>query len=113
LQARSGELIFISMLIEKSPSTVFTPFEDATSVLLNRKTRLYYNLNRTGTHIWQQIEDLKTVTLDDLVRAVCERFKVDDRSARHDLDLFTRELEEFDLVRLSRGQGAGVRDQGQ
>ena len=97
----AARIILISMRIEKSSSTVFTPLEDGAGVLLNLDTLLYYSLNRTGAVIWQQIEEGKTVTLDDLIRTICERFDVDEESARMTLSAFINQLEEFKMVRLA------------
>lgn len=62
------------MRIEKSSPTVFTQLDDGTGVLLNVETLSYYGLNRTGVALWREIEADKSFTIDDLVRATCERF---------------------------------------
>jgi hypothetical protein len=88
------------MIIEKSSSTVFTPLEDETAVLLNLETRYYYNLNRTGAAIWQQIEKNAQTTLDDLVLAICQQFEVDEQTAREEANTFLERLNQFKMVRL-------------
>ncbi|HKG23486.1 MAG TPA: PqqD family protein [Blastocatellia bacterium] len=87
------------MQIEKSPSTVFNLLEDKTGVLLNLDTLVYYSLNRTGAAIWEQIESEKQVSLDDLARAVCERFDIDEHSARQHLRAFVDRLVELQMAR--------------
>ena len=88
------------MIIEKSSSTVFTPLEDETAVLLNLETRYYYNLNRTGAAIWQQIEKTPQTTLDDLVMAICQQFEVDEQTAREEANTFLERLKQFKMVRI-------------
>ncbi|HET9531094.1 MAG TPA: PqqD family protein [Blastocatellia bacterium] len=89
------------MIIEKSSATVFTPLEDETAVLLNLETRYYYNLNRTGSLIWQQIESTTRTTLDDLVLAICQQFDVDEETARREAVSFLKRLEHFKMVRIT------------
>jgi hypothetical protein len=89
------------MIIEKSSPTVFTPLEDETAVLLNLETRYYYNLNRTGSLIWQQIESSTRTTLDDLVLAICQQFDVDEQTASREAVSFLKRLEHFKMVRIA------------
>lgn len=95
------------MIIEKSSSTVFTPLEDETAVLLNLETRYYYNLNRTGAAIWQQIEKNAQTTLDDIVRAICQQFEVDEHTAREEANTFLERLKQFKMVRLQTADALG------
>ena len=88
------------MLIEKSAPTVFTPLEDLTAVLLNLESRAYYDLNRTGAFVWQQIEKWQVLTLDDLVGAARERFQVTEDEARRHLRSFLERLERLKLIHL-------------
>jgi hypothetical protein len=88
------------MRIEKSAQTVFTALEDGTAVLLNLNTLFYYSLNRTGASLWQQIENTDAVTGDDLARAVCERFDVDEGTAWQSIGEFLERLEEFKMIRI-------------
>jgi hypothetical protein len=99
LREKSRKLIFSLMQIEKSPSTVFNLLEDRTGVLLNLDTLVYYSLNRTGAVIWQQIENEKRTTLDELARALCERFDIDEPSARQHLRAFIDRLVELNMAR--------------
>ena len=94
-------LFFILMRIEKLSQTVFTPLADGTGVLLNIDTLFYYSLNRTGAILWQQIEASSGLTLDDLLRPTCERFDVDEPSARKLITEFIEQLEQFKMVRVS------------
>jgi hypothetical protein len=89
------------MRIEKSSQTVFTPLADGTGVLLNLETLFYYNLNHTGSLLWQQIEAGNVLTLDDLLRSTCERFDVDEASARTLINAFIEQLKQFNMIRVS------------
>jgi hypothetical protein len=88
------------MLIEKLSSTVFTPLNDGTGVLLNLDTLFYYSLNRTGAAVWQQIESGESKTLDDLVDATCRRFEVNEDAARRDVGAFIDRLEQYKMIRV-------------
>jgi hypothetical protein len=89
------------MQVEKVHSTVFTPLADGTGVLLNLDTLLYYSLNRTGTAVWKQIDEKKTVTLDDLVLSTCNQFDIDQAGARQALASFVEELLRLKMVHLA------------
>jgi hypothetical protein len=89
------------MKVEKVSSTVFTPLEDGTGVLLHLETLWYYSLNRTAAAVWQLIEDKKVVALDDLIDSTCERFEVDHEEAQRTLRSFVEKLAEFRMVQLS------------
>lgn len=89
------------MQINKSASTVFTPLDDGTGVLLNIETRVYYSLNRTGSMLWKLLEEVQSVSLDDLVLLTCERFDVDEAKARIALLSFVDHLSKFQMIRFS------------
>lgn len=89
------------MVIEKASQTVFTPLADATAVLLNLNTLLYFKLNRTGAAVWKQIEEWQILTLEDLVRSTCERFEVGESEARDYIRQFVGRLEEFQMIRIA------------
>lgn len=82
------------------PKTVFTPLDDGTGVLLNLETLFYYNLNRTGVALWQEIDRSQAPTLDVLVAATCKRFDVPEDGARREIVAFVERLEEFKMVRI-------------
>jgi hypothetical protein len=88
------------MILEKSPQTVFTPLEDGSGVLLNLQTLFYYNLNRTGAALWQEIERSGQPTLNSLVDAICKRFDVTEDGARQEIIEFIERLKEFKMIRV-------------
>lgn len=69
-------------------------------MLLNLDTLFYYSLNRTGVVLWQELERGNPSTLDDLVRAICVRFEVDEDAAREEIGAFIGRLEEFRMVHV-------------
>lgn len=89
------------MQIEKASPTVFTPLDDGTGVLLNLNTLFYYSLNRTGAALWQQIEERRAVTLDELLQDARERFDVSEDAVRPLVINFIEQLENFKMVRIS------------
>jgi hypothetical protein len=89
------------MQIEKASPTVFTPLGDGTGVLLNLNTLFYYSLNRTGAVLWQQIEERRSTTLDDLLRDTRERFEVSEDALRPLVIKFIEQLESFKMIRIS------------
>lgn len=88
------------MHVEKSSLTVFTPLDDGTGVLLNVDTLFYYSLNRTAVILWKEIEANKSISADDLVPALCERFDVDGESASREIAAFVEKLEELKILRV-------------
>jgi len=87
------------MRIEKSKLTVFTPLDDGTGVLLNKETLLYFSLNRSGVALWQELDRSGPVTIDDLVRATCDRFDVSEEDAQKQIETFLNRLEQFQMIR--------------
>jgi hypothetical protein len=88
------------MPVEKSSTTVYTPLDDGTGVLLNVETLFYFSLNRTGAALWQELEANNSSTVDDLTRVLCERFDVDKDAARPEIDDFVKQLERLKIVRI-------------
>src|SRR5215831_15007228 len=100
LARNTHKVYFYTMIVEKSPQTVFTPLEDGSGVLLNLQTLFYYNLNRTGAVLWQEIERSGQPTLNSLIEAVCKRFDVSEDGARQEILAFVERLKEFKMVRV-------------
>ena len=89
------------MHIEKIGQTVFNALDDGTGVLLNVEMMTYYSLNKTGVHLWKLIDEVKSVSLDDLVMLTCERYEVSAEEARLTLLAFIDRLEQYKMIRLS------------
>lgn len=88
------------MRVEKLSKIVFTPLEDGTGVLLNLQTLLYYNLNKTGAAVWQEINTKPAPTLDEIAAAISERFDVEPDAALIDARAFIEHLARFKMVRI-------------
>ena len=88
------------MRIEKTAQTVFTSLADATGVLLNLETLVYYRLNATACALWQQIDSGLASTLDDLVFRTCEMYEVDLERADASLREFVTRLAEYKMIRM-------------
>lgn len=87
------------MQIEKASPTVFTSLADGTGVLLNLDTLFYYSLNRTGSVLWQSIEE-GVITLDELLRITGEHFEVGEEAARPLVINFIEQLEVLRMIRI-------------
>ena len=100
LHGNGTESILRTMLVERSPSTVFTALDDGTGVLLSLETLLYYSLNSTGVAVWREIELNSPRAVDLLVIAICKRFDVDEERARRGIVAFVTRLAEFKMIRI-------------
>jgi hypothetical protein len=69
---------------------------DGEAVLLHVKTGQYYTLNRSGTRIWQLIE--QHGTLDQVKHALCAEFDVDLATAQTDVAELVARLESKGLL---------------
>jgi hypothetical protein len=88
------------MQVEKLPSTVFTPLENGTGVLLNLSTLCYYSLNKTGVAVWKVLEENNAAAIEDMTKRVCERFEVSEDAAQIDLRAFVDHLARFNMVEI-------------
>lgn len=86
------------MRVEKSARTVLTQLDDGSGVLLNVDTLSYYSINRTAVALWIEKIPTKRPHLDDLVRALCERFAVDGDVARQETTTFVERLRELRIL---------------
>jgi len=65
-------------------------------VLVDSRARRIHATNRVGGVVWAGVE--RGATLDEMVREVVTRFRVDAQVARADVERFCRELEAAGLV---------------
>lgn len=79
-----------------SPNVVFTELDEAESVLLHLKTRQYFSLNETGTLIWKNLQEGKSV--GEIAAAVEQAYEVDGPLALHQVEAFLESLSEDRLV---------------
>lgn len=78
-----------------SNDAVSAELEDGT-VVLNLHTKRYYSLNETATFVWARLA--AGATVDALVDALLERYRVEPEHARDAASRVLRELEGHRLV---------------
>ena len=66
------------------------------AILINYETSKYYETNDTGTFIIKLLQGNKTV--EEIVKAVCAEYKVDQKTALADLNVFLDTLRKFELI---------------
>lgn len=54
------------------------------TVILNHKDGIYYELNQVGTFIWEQLKT-ERATLEELKKALLNEFEIDEEIAKSDL----------------------------
>jgi hypothetical protein len=69
---------------------------DGEVVMLDRESDVYYGLNEVGAHIWEQLEEPRTV--EELEGSTAETFDVSRVRCRDDVREFLGDLLESDLV---------------
>jgi hypothetical protein len=69
---------------------------DSEVAILNMKTTLYFGLDEVGAFIWQSIQNPQSV--DEICRAVINRYEVDKAQCWTDVLGFLNKLEEADLI---------------
>ncbi len=69
------------------------------TVLMSIDNGQYYGLSEVGARIWDTLEN--QVTLDDIVRHICEYYDVSENSCRTDTEKFLDDLISAGLVRTS------------
>lgn len=69
---------------------------DGEVVMLDRESDVYYGLNEVGAHIWEQLEEPRTV--DELEGSTAETFDVSRVRCRDDVREFLTELLDSGLI---------------
>lgn len=69
---------------------------DGEVVMLDRESDVYYGLNEVGAHIWEQLEEPRSV--DELEESTAEAFDVSRVRCREDIQEFLTDLLESDLI---------------
>ncbi len=77
----------------RDPVVMYTEIEHQ-AVLLDPRTRRVFDLNRTGTVVWDSIDE----GIETAVMRVVTVFEIDEASARIDVELLLRQLVEAGLV---------------
>jgi len=69
---------------------------DGEVVMLDRESDVYYGLNEVGAHIWEQLEEPRTI--EELEGSTAEAFDVSRVRCRDDVREFLWDLLESDLI---------------
>ena len=77
----------------RDPVVMFTEIEGE-AVLLDPRTRRMFDLNRTGTVLWESIDD----GIDTVVARIVASFEIDEISARDDVEALLQQLAGAGLV---------------
>ena len=77
----------------RDPVVMHTEIERE-AVLLDPRTRRMFDLNRTGTVVWESIDE----GIDAAIMRVVAVFEIDEASARNDVESLLRQLAEAGLV---------------
>ncbi len=75
---------------------VISSVMDGEAVLLDLKTEEYFILDKTGTRIWQLLEEF--VNFDTVIASMLDEYDVDEITVKNDLIWFSGELEKEGLL---------------
>lgn len=81
-----------------SNNQVSSNLADST-VILNHKDGLYYELNEVGTFIWGQLKT-EGATMEELKVAILEEFEIDEEKAESDINHLLKDLKNEKLVEI-------------
>jgi pyrroloquinoline quinone biosynthesis protein D len=86
--------------VHHSGDAVWRRYDDQVAVISLDASRVRL-FNTVGSFLWERCDG---ATLDQLVVAVCERFAVDEATARADVESFVADLVGRGLLRPAAGQ---------
>ena len=69
---------------------------DGEKVMMSIKRGEYYGLGKTGTFIWDNIEN--AIKIEDLIEQITEKYDVDKKQCIVDIIPFIRDLVEKELI---------------
>lgn len=79
---------------------------DGEAIIIDLSTGVYYSADNVGGFVWEQIE--AGGALGSMVDAVCTRYAVEADQAQTDVQAFTAQLVEANLVTVAPGDGEGT-----
>jgi hypothetical protein len=88
--------------IQPSPDAL-TAHLEGEAVLLHIGTKQYFRLNRTGAHIWKELE--AGATAERITQSLVDTFDVPRAEAEEAVNALLSELVEHKLVRESKDEG--------
>ena len=69
---------------------------DGESVILDQNSEVYYGINEVGSHIWERVEEPRTV--EELVESTSTAYDVSREECREDIEDFLTDLLDAGLV---------------
>jgi len=75
---------------------VLTEFENGEGILVDLKTKRYYQLNETALLIWKELE--KSRSLDEIAGSVVANYEVTPIKAKHCVEDLMKNLGEYKLI---------------
>jgi hypothetical protein len=71
---------------------------DGESVILDLDDGIYYGLNSSGSRIWKELQEQKTI--EELVEKIAKEYDVDRPECKKDILTLIQKLNENNLVRI-------------
>ncbi|MBU8892225.1 MAG: lasso peptide biosynthesis PqqD family chaperone [Bacteroidales bacterium] len=87
--------ITLNTIIQRNNETLTSDL-DGEKVMMSIKRGEYYGLGKTGTFIWDNIDE--PVTISDLVTMITEKYNVDKNRCLNDIKPFIADLVEKELI---------------
>ena len=87
--------ITLTTIIQRNNETLTSDL-DGEKVMMSIERGEYYGLGKTGTFIWDNIDE--PVTVSDLVSMITEKYNVDKNRCLNDIEPFITDLVEKELI---------------
>lgn len=78
---------------------------DGEAIMINMESGSYYNLNPTGTDIWDGVE--KGLTFSGIVAGLTQRYNGERSALENSVTALIEQLKEEDLIREEQAEDAG------
>ncbi len=89
-------MALISDIIHRNPKIIHSTIDDEI-VLFSGDTNSYFNLNRTGSIIWELIEN--PISVQGLINQIAARFKIDPSEITSDVMEYIIPLENKGIIK--------------
>lgn len=84
------------MKLKPNDDVVFTEFDGGDGILVDLKTKKYFQMNVTATEIWQGLD--KGKTRDEIINSIINEYDVMPHHAALSVQRLIATLQEFNLV---------------
>ena len=88
-------VITVNTIIQRNKEILTSDLDDE-KVMMSIQRGEYYGLGKTGTFIWDNIEE--PITIVDLVSLITEKYRIDKKECFTDIAPFIRDLIEKELI---------------